>query len=314
MHQLSRTIFPAYFPDAYLDKQSGIETRLVIGTAGIGGAERPISSGEALDVLLTALSEGVSAFDTAPAHGDAEKYLGKAIARWRGAPPFISTKVGRLAGKDGGNIQYDYSAAGMRQSLLQSLENLGMERIPLLFLHDPAEVPAPDREQVWDILLSFREEGLVGGIGLAGNLDSHWRSFLKKGNVDVLMEHGNLDAVNLSALHGTVPICLRENIARFQASPLHYGLLGSGFRAYSKASPEGVSKTESDRAARLSTIGRKYDIPFDQLALRFMLSMNEVNRMVVSVANVRELSSCIEAWKAGSLPQARFYEICNGLI
>lgn len=314
MQQLQRSVFPTYFPDAYADGQTGMETRLALGTAGIGGMWRPISSGEALDVLLAALSEGIMAFDTAPAYGDAEKYLGKALARWRGPQPFISTKVGRLKGKNATDARYDYSAGGMRESLLQSLEALGLERIPLLFLHDPAQVPIPEREQVWEALLSFREEGLAGRIGLGGALDSQWRSFLKKGRVDVLMEYNNLDAVNLSALHSTVPICLRENIVRFQASPLHNGLLGSNFSAFSKKRPDWITEKEVAQAARLYTIGKKYDIPFDQLALRFVLSIGEVSRVVIGASNASELSSSIQAWKAGSLPQARFYEICNNLI
>ncbi|MCB9266019.1 MAG: aldo/keto reductase [Lewinellaceae bacterium] len=314
MQQLQRSVFPTYFPDAYTDGQAGMENRLALGTAGIGGMWRPISSGEALDVLLTALSEGIMAFDTAPAYGDAEKYLGKALDRWRGPKPYISTKVGRLKGKDATDARYDYSADGLRESLLRSLDNLNLDRIPLLFLHDPAQVPAAERERVLKTLLSFREEGLAGRIGLGGTLDIHWRSFLKKDKVDVLMEYNNLDAVNLSALHSTVPICLRENIVRYQASPLHNGLLGGNFRAFSKKRPDWISEKEVAQAARLFTIGQKYDIPFDQLALRFVLSIGEVSRVVIGAANVSELSSSIQAWKEGSLPQARFYEICNNLI
>jgi aryl-alcohol dehydrogenase-like predicted oxidoreductase len=260
-----------------------------------------------------ALSEGVMAFDTAPADGDAEKFLGKVLRRWRGERPFVSTKVGRVRGKSSSGAHYDYTSAGMRQSLLRSLNNLGGDHVSVVFLHDPARAPASERERLWEDLLSFREEGLAERVGLSGTLDSYWQSQLKKGKVNALMEYNNLSAVNISALHNTVPICRREQIERFQAASLHSELLGKNFKTFFKKRPEWIGEDEMPQIARLFSIAFKYDIPVDQLALRFLLSVEEVHTVVVDPSDSGELASSIEAWKAGSLPRARFYEICNGL-
>lgn len=58
--------------------------KLILGTAGLGGLpygrnKRVVAKDEAIAVIRRAVELGITAFDTAPAYGEAESWLGKAI-------------------------------------------------------------------------------------------------------------------------------------------------------------------------------------------------------------------------------------------
>jgi aryl-alcohol dehydrogenase-like predicted oxidoreductase len=74
---------------------------VAFGLAGIGGAWGPVDPGLARETLRQAMELGVTVFDVAPSYGAAESLLGAALAGWPGPRPVISTKVGRLPGRDG---------------------------------------------------------------------------------------------------------------------------------------------------------------------------------------------------------------------
>src|SRR5688572_13922057 len=91
--------------------------RCVLGTAGLGGVWGRVDPEESVRTILTSLECGISAIDTAPAYGNAEEFIGKALQQWRGPQPAVSTKVGRLKTFAADDGRYDYSVKGMQSSL-----------------------------------------------------------------------------------------------------------------------------------------------------------------------------------------------------
>ena len=91
--------------------------RCVLGTVGLGGIWGKVSPEESVNTLLKALENGIQAIDTAPAYGDAETYVGKALRLWPGENPQISSKVGRLKGYAADEGNYDFSNAVMQKSV-----------------------------------------------------------------------------------------------------------------------------------------------------------------------------------------------------
>lgn len=129
--------------------------KLGFGGAGIGNLYRAIPDGEALATVLAAWDAGIRYFDTAPPHyglGLSEQRLGAVL---RDKPPrdefVISTKVGRLlqpnpsGGQDPEGFDvpassrrvWDFSEAGIRRSMEDSLERLGLGHVDIAYLHDP---------------------------------------------------------------------------------------------------------------------------------------------------------------------------------
>ena len=292
------------------------KSRLVLGCSGLGGVWRPIEERDAVGTLMYALENGVSVFDTAPSYNKSQFFLGKALKQWQGEKPFISTKVGRLKTERAEDTLVNYSTKSMKASLHNSLEVLGLDTIDLLFLHEPHLVPVDRMDEIMECLQSFKKEGLVKLLGIGGNPNEHFYPYVTKQNFDVVSGFLKLDACNISAFDKDLPILQKENIAYYAASALHMGLLGRRLEMYAKEMPnnEWISNLDVYNALKVNHIAKKYDIPLSRLALRYVFSIKEADRVVVGPTKQEQMEDLIEAWGEGKLPEEVFDEITATII
>jgi D-threo-aldose 1-dehydrogenase len=170
--------------------------RFGMGGTQIGNIFAPISDEQAAAVLQSAWDSGVRLFDTSPFYGFglSEYRLGRFLHNRNPDDYVISTKVGRVfkaAGKPRGDssiwtspapfeYRYDYTAAGARRSVEDSLQRLGLARIDVVYIHDLS----PDNTELqggWEAayevartgamreLEKMREEGLIKAWGFGIN-------------------------------------------------------------------------------------------------------------------------------------------------
>lgn len=292
------------------------QSRLVCGCSGLGGVWRPIEEKDAVGTLLYAMEHGVSVFDTAPSYNRSQQYLGKALKLWTGKKPFISTKVGRLRADKADDCIVDYSPETMRKSVYESLETLGLDSIDLLFLHEPHLVPVEKMDEIMDCLNSFKKEGLVKSLGIGGNPIERFYPHMIKENFDVLSGFLKLDACNLSGFEKDIPQILKENIAYYAASALHMGLLGRRLEDYNRERPnnEWITNLDVDIALKVNDIANKHNIPLSRLALRYLFSIKEADRVVVGPTTQAQLKDLLNAWDEGKLPEPLFDEITETII
>lgn len=280
--------------------------RLALGLATLGGAWGTVDEGESLATVLHALERGVRVFDVAPAYGTAEKLLGRALQQWRGGRPIISTKAGRLPGRDAHEERYDHTPAGLRDSVRRSREVLGVPFIDLLFLHEPQRVPAAQRASVVATLQQLRAEGLVKHLGLAGGHGEDWNGFLETGVFEVVMLFRRLDACIFDGLHEDLPRIARAGAAVYQASPLHMGLLGARFDEFTRERPTWVWASQIERAQRLQKLATAHGLALSTLAHRFAFSLAELDRVVIGAGNRAQLDAALRDFEAGPLPRELF--------
>ncbi|WPR71089.1 aldo/keto reductase [Flavobacterium sp. NG2] len=292
------------------------ESRLVVGCSGLGGVWRPIEEKVAIDTLLHALEDGVRVFDTAPSYNKSQFFLGKTLKEWSGEKPFISTKVGRLRSEKADDCIVDYSPETMKKSLYESLEVLGLDKIDLLFLHEPHLVPVEKMDEIMDCLHSFQKEGIVGQLGVGGNPTTPFYPHMIKENFDVVSGFLKLDACNITAFDKDIPQIKREGMGYYAASALHMGLLGRRLETYAEERPnnEWITNTDVDVALKINEIAKKHDIPLSRLALRYVFSTQEADRVVVGPTTKDQLIDLLDAWKEGKLEESVFDEITNTII
>jgi D-threo-aldose 1-dehydrogenase len=184
------------------------------GSASIGNLYRVVPEEQARGCVEAAWDAGMRYFDTAPHYGVglSERRLGAALADKPRADYVLSTKVGRLlvpnphpTGSDLANAfdtpdtftrVLDYSAAGVRRSLEESLGRLGVDRVDIVFVHDPDDFVEQTRTEALPELARMREEGIVGAIGVGMN---QWQAPLHlltqcEVALDVVMLAGPVDA------------------------------------------------------------------------------------------------------------------------
>lgn len=81
---------------------------------------------------------GINLIDTAPLYGESEKYIGIALSQLDISTReslVLCSKVGDAGPQNGGH--HPFSEAGVRASVEGTLQNLGVEKIDLVLLHDP---------------------------------------------------------------------------------------------------------------------------------------------------------------------------------
>jgi len=255
------------------------------------------------------LACGISALDTAPAYGDAEYFIGQALAQWKGKRPHISTKVGRSKSYEATEAYYDYSTLALQRSVEQSLATLGVSHVDLLFLHDPAALTVDQAARVLADMQSFKDQGLTKKIGIGGNPPDWFKPFLADGQFDVLMEYNKLNACNIDALESTIPACRENNMEYYAASPLNMGLLGSQFQAFSKTIPHWLDRSSVEQARRIAAIAERHELPLDNLSLRFLFSIPASFKIVMGAGNKTQLRGSLEAIQQGTLPEDVYNEI-----
>ena len=125
---------------------------LGLGGAALGNLFTRLSDHDARLVLHDTLATGCRSFDTAPHYGNglSEHRMGQVL---RGVPRdsfVLSSKVGRIllpqtgAPHDQNGYvdvlpfaqRWDYSAAGVRRSVEDSLQRMGLARLDIAYVHD----------------------------------------------------------------------------------------------------------------------------------------------------------------------------------
>ncbi|MDB6168850.1 MAG: aldo/keto reductase [Verrucomicrobia bacterium] len=297
-------------PSAALERLDLRGDRIAFGLAGIGGAWGPVDPVVARETLRRALELGISVFDVAPSYGNAEKLLGEALAGCRGPRPVLSTKVGRLPTGKTHELKFDFSPAGMKESVRRSLGTLGVAHVDLLFLHEPDFVPVQERPRVIGTLRQFQADGQARCLGLGGGFGAGWDGLVESGAFAVAMLFRRLDACIFDGLSEDIPRLRRAAMGTYGASPLHMGLLGSRHEEFVRERPPWVGEAPIDHAIRLRRVADQNGLSLAALAHRFAFSVAEIDRVVIGARNPTELTDAWEASQAGPLPAELFEAVC----
>ncbi len=285
-------------------------TRLGLGGASIGGLFEPVGDADAAGVVEHAWGIGVRHFDVAPlyGYGAAERRMGSVLASRPRDEFVLSTKVGRLvrplaeirAGDDldhqaiGGRddayypgvgdrrIVFDYSVDGVRRSVEASLERLGLERIDILYIHDPDQHWRQALDGAYPALERLRAEGVVGAIGVGMNQWQMLARFASETDVDVLLVANRYTLLDPGALGELLPRCLERGIAVLVAGLMNSGLMVDPARGghfdYGPAPSEMVV-----RARRIAAVCARHGVPVRAAAIQFPLAHPAVTGLIAGV-------------------------------
>jgi D-threo-aldose 1-dehydrogenase len=276
---------------------TGLEvSRMILGCASIGGLYSECDAKTAADGLAAAWEVGIRTFDTAPHYGVglAEERLGAFLAGKERSEFVVSTKVGRLLvptdedvqGIDGfyGTPQRkrvrDYSRDGVRRSIEQSCERLGLDRIDIALIHDPDDYWEVAIGEAYPALEELRGEGTLGAIGVGINLAGMAERFVRESDIDCVLIAGCYSLIEDSAAQGFFPACRETGVAVLAAGVYESGILanphaGANFR-YERAPEELVA-----RVAKIAGVCARYDVPLPAAALHYVLAHPDVTAVVI---------------------------------
>jgi D-threo-aldose 1-dehydrogenase len=271
-------------------------SRLGLGTAALAGLYAETDVTTALETIDRAWELGVRYFDTAPAYGSglAEQRLGEAL-RHRPRDEFlISTKVGRLLRPGTPSPMFngaprlaplvDFSADGLRRSLAESLERLGLDRVDIVYVHDP-EGHIDTAIAALTSLRDLASELGVGTKSVATALD-----FARHGEIDHLLIAGRYTPLDDSAGAALLDLCAKREIKVTAAGVFNSGLLCGGTTYDYHDAPA----REVQRTRRLDELCARYDVPLAALALQFPLRNGAVTNILLGPRSPAELEQSFE--------------------
>jgi D-threo-aldose 1-dehydrogenase len=296
---------------------SGLQvTRLGFGGASIGGLYRAVPETSAIAVARHAWDIGIRAFDVAPlyGYGNAERRIGLALADRARDAFVLSTKVGRLLvprdevspGADVdrqalGDVEdafyrdtppvrvvFDYSHDGVLRSVDASLRRLGLDRIDVLYIHDPDDHWETAIRGAVPALARLREAGVVRAIGAGMNQSEMLARFVREADLDVILLAGRYTLLDHGALDDLLPLCVERGVAVAVGGVMNSGILADP-RPDSRFNYVPASAALVERAARLRAICARHGISLRAAAAQFPLAHPAVAMLIAGVRTVEHL-------------------------
>jgi D-threo-aldose 1-dehydrogenase len=290
--------------------RSGLRVSVLgLGTAPLGNLFAPVPEADADATVRAALDAGLSYLDTAPHYGLglAERRLGRVLAGRPRDSFVLSTKVGRLlrplqegetADPEGfaavppGKRVWDLSGEGVRRSLEESLERLGLDRVDVVFLHDPDDHEREAYEQALPALIELREQGVVRAVGAGMNQAEMLTRFVRDLDLDVVLVAGRWSLLDQRAATELLPACAERGVAVVVGGVFNSGLLadprpGTTFD-YAPAPPELV-----ERARRLAAACARHGVPLRAAALAFAAGHPAVTSVLVGARTAAEVADAV---------------------
>lgn len=292
--------------------KTGIEvTTLGVGCAWLGRrADGSIDEETGLAAILAALDSGVRLIDTASlyAEGTAERVVGQAL-RERPAlahEVVIETKVRDVR-------DFGYTGAETRRSVETSLKRLGLDHIPLIFIHDPAagifdRVMGP--RGALSMLRQLQSEGLVGHVGIASNNPWDNAPYIESGEFEAAVVPDAYSLLTQVALERMFPAAARFGMGVVVATPLERGLLATGTRA--ARAEDHINRQFTPRVLshveRLETLCADHGISLLAAALQFVVRHPVVSTTVPAARRPEQAIANADAMRE-SIPDAFWHQL-----
>jgi D-threo-aldose 1-dehydrogenase len=277
-------------------------SRIGFGTAPLGGLFEAVEEAQATSAVNAALDAGISYFDSAPHYGWglAEQRLGAALAG-RGSRPRIGTKIGyglrpstkpphAFVGAPRLEPFVDWTPAGVERSFSASLERLGVDRVDVLYLHDPNN--RDDFDQMIKVGAAmarrWQAEGLVGAVGAGMNETDDALELLKQLDLDCVLIAGRVSLLDQSAVAELLPYCHEHNVGVVVG-----GVFNSGILAAPQATPKfDYGPASAEIVARTAAIRRicdAHDVPLAAAALQYPFRHAAVTAVIPGMRSPQEV-------------------------
>jgi D-threo-aldose 1-dehydrogenase len=288
--------------------------RLGLGGAPLGNLFAVVSEGDARALVDAAWASGCRSFDTAPhyGHGLSERRLGDALRRRPRDDFVLSSKVGRVLRPDAaapsaqnGYVDilpfrqtWDFSSAGTRRSVEDSLQRLGLASLDVAYVHDPDALTHGERapevlgqvlRETLPALQQLKREGLVRAIGLGTNDVAVVQQVLREADLDVLMLAGRYSLLDHSALPELLPQCLARGVRIALGGVFNSGILATGAKnAAATFNYAPAAREWLERTAQIESVCQVHGVPLRAAALQFALAHPAVDIVMLGARKVAE--------------------------
>jgi aryl-alcohol dehydrogenase-like predicted oxidoreductase len=264
---------------------------LGLGAWPIGGGMGLVDEPLAISTIRAAIDSGITLVDTAQAYRTSETTLGKALKDGYRQRCFLATKASR-----------DFSSAGIRAALEDSLRALEVEYVDLYQIHRwQPEVPV---QESIETMARLQQEGKARYIGVSNYDAGQMALALQTARIQSNQPRYNMFDRGIEA--EDIPFCAQEGIGILAHSSLAKGLL-TGKYAPGHVFPAGDERSRFPRfqgetftrylavAERLESLARDKRLTLVQLAIAWVLRLPALTCALVGAKNPAQVEEHLGA-------------------
>jgi len=288
-----------------------------LGGVPLGNEFAVVTDKDAYAILEAAWSAGIRYYDVSPWYGLglAERRYGNFLHDKKRSEYVISSKVGKLLkasrtaknrelfpfSPSSNDVIFDYTAAGVRRSIEDSLQRLGIDSLDIAFVHDISSdnklLPTNWQEQ-FDIaangafpeLTRMREEGLIKGWGIGVNTPEPILRVLGEADPDVCLMASQYSLIDhKNALNQLFPAVRRKNASLVVGSSLNAGFI-SGSPRYNYGKESYKIPTEFlEKRKQLHEVAANHGVDLRTAALQFSASPDVAAALIVGASSEQQI-------------------------
>jgi D-threo-aldose 1-dehydrogenase len=260
------------------------------------------------ETVRAILDSPITFLDTAASYGngESERRIGLVVRERGGLPDGVV-----LATKADRDLQTsDFSGDQIRRSVERSLRLLGVDRLQLVYLHDPEFSPFESimaRGGPVEVLRRFHDEGVIAHLGVAGGPIDLMTRYVATGEFEVAISHNRFTLLNTAA-SPFWDACVSHGVAAVNAAPYGGGMLAQGPDVYARYAYQPADPDVLQRARAIQRICRNYDVPLAAVALQFSLRDPRITSTIVGIGAPHLVSDTV-ALALTPIPEALWEDL-----
>ena len=249
---------------------------------GVSNTHGKTTKYEVSQILQFAYENGISLIDTATSYGSSENILGEVVTNddWR----FV-TKTPHFSDNSLNSTHVNQ----LKESFNQSLFNLRKKNIYGLLLHSCDDLLKPGGELIFREMERLREIGMVKKIGVSAYSSKQIAAILGKFNIDIIQLPINIFDQHLF-VDGWLEKLKNKNVEIHARSTFLQGLL-----LMPRTSIPTYFLPIKEKIELFSKSAQELSLSKLELALGYVMGINEVDKIVVGVNTIEQLREIIEA-------------------
>ena len=277
---------------------------ICLGCAPLGNMpetfDYSVSKQRARDTLRAVFESPLNFLDTAAAYGDgeSERRIGEVLEELGGLPGdyVLATKADRDLASG------DFSGGQMRRSIERSLQLLGLDRLQLVYLHDPEKLNDPRREPFEymmaedgpvEVLMRHKDEGVIEHLGIAGGPIDLMTRFVETDLFEAVITHNRYTLVNRTA-EPLLDVAAQRGVGALNAAPYGSGILAKGPDAYARYEYREAPQEMVQKVRAMENSCREFGVPLAAAALQLSMRDPRVVSTIVGMSRPERVGQTLE--------------------
>jgi aryl-alcohol dehydrogenase-like predicted oxidoreductase len=291
----------------------GVEIGIPYGI-GVHDQADMLSEKSAIELLHTAIDEGINFFDTARLYGESERIMGNAF-KDRRHEVVLCSKCTHIRDEKGKILAYPALKKTIEDSLQESLKMLQTDHLDVFMLHQ-ADLEILENDFVSQIVTDLKTKGIINATGVSVYVPEETKKAIEKGAWDVvqlpfnLMDQRQKDHFDLAAEKGVAIVIrsvLMKGLLSDRGKNLHPAL------AAVESFIQNYQQLLGPDAQNLPSLATKFALSFDAVAA-VLVGIDKLDYLYQSIqsANGNPLDpQTVKKGKQLSYPEPDFLNLAN---